>query len=70
MNRLLLLLILVPAVSNAQRNYSPDSLLLLLPKTTKPDTVRVNLLNKIGYLLTHARANEGFKYFNLLKSMI
>ena len=62
MKRLLLLLLFVPLISAAQQNYSPDSLLKLLPKTQKPDTVRANLLNKIGDLLTHARADEGFKY--------
>nr|WP_294790577.1 sensor histidine kinase [uncultured Mucilaginibacter sp.] len=62
MNRLFLLLLFVPTIGLAQRNYSPDSLLALLPRATKPDTTRVNLLNKIGDLLTHARANEGFKY--------
>jgi two-component system NarL family sensor kinase len=62
MKKLLLMLLLAPAMALAQ-TPKIDSLKLILAKT-QPDTQRVNLLNKIASGLIDTHATEGFKYAN------
>ena len=61
MNRLLLLLIFVPAFGLAQQRTVLDSLKALLP-ATRVDTSRINLLNNISDILKRDKASDGLKY--------
>lgn len=61
MNRLLLLLLLIPVIGFTQQRDPVDSLKSLL-RSTREDTAKIDLLNEISGLLKRDRANEGFKY--------
>lgn len=63
MNRLLIILFIIPFVSFSQKEGQAkiDSILKLLP-TTKQDSVRVNLLNDLAFNYQYVKPEKGIKY--------